>query len=125
MPLTTREQEILGSLDQMHDDMVELLRQLVNIDSGSYNKAGVDAVVDALRRHLEAHGVACDVRPHDTYGSCMRAAVNGPDGDAERPLLLLGHCDTVFPDGTAAARPFTIAGRHRATGCPCPGSGTS
>jgi len=82
----------------------------VNIESGSNNKAGVDAVVAALRQHLEARGVTCEVRPHDTYGSCMRAAVNGPDDVDARPVLLMGHCDTVFPDGTVAERPFTTAG---------------
>lgn len=110
MSLGTRESEVLGALDQLHDEMVELLRKLVNIDSGSYNKAGVDAVVAALREHLAARGVACEVRSNDTYGSCMRAVVNGPGGVAERPVLLMGHCDTVFPDGTVAERPFTIDG---------------
>lgn len=110
MSLGTRESEVLGALDQLHDEMVELLRKLVNIDSGSYSKAGVDAVVAALREHLAARGVACEVRPNDTYGSCMRAVVNGPGGVADRPVLLMGHCDTVFPDGTVAERPFTIDG---------------
>ena len=44
-----------------------------------------------------------------TAAACA-PAVNGPDGAAERPVVLMGHCDTVFPDGTAAERPFTIAG---------------
>jgi glutamate carboxypeptidase len=110
MAFSTRESEVLGALDQTHGEMVELLRKLVNIDSGSYCKAGVDAVVDALRQHLEARGVVCEVRPNDTYGNCMRAAVNSREGSAERPVLLMGHCDTVFPEGTVAERPFTIAG---------------
>lgn len=40
----------------------------------------------------------------------MRAAVDGPEGASAHPVLLMGHCDTVFPDGTVAARPFTTAG---------------
>ena len=110
MALNTREQEVLGALDGMHDEMVAFLERLVNIESGSYNKAGVDAVVAALRDHLAARGVACDVRPNATFGSCMRAAVNGPGGSTDRPVVLMGHCDTVFPDGTVAERPFTIKG---------------
>lgn len=110
MSLTPREKELLDSLDPLHDAMVELLRTLVDIESGSYNKAGVDAVVDTLRRHLEAHGVPCEVLPNDRFGSCMRAFVDGPDGSRTRPALLMGHCDTVFPDGTVAERPFTIDG---------------
>lgn len=104
------EQKILQWLGQSHDAMVALLRQIVDIDSGSYHKAGVDAVVAALRKYLQDHGVACEVRPNDTYGSCMRAVVAGSNGKARRPVVLMGHCDTVFPQGTAAQRPFRIEG---------------
>lgn len=104
------EQKVLQWLGQSHDAMVALLRQIVDIDSGSYHKAGVDAVVAALRKYLQDHGVACEVRPNDTYGSCMRAVVAGSNGKAGRPVVLMGHCDTVFPQGTAAQRPFRIEG---------------
>lgn len=104
------EQKVLQWLGQSHDAMVALLRQIVDIDSGSYHKAGVDAVVAALRKYLQDHGVACEVRPNDTYGSCMRAVVAGSNGKADRPVVLMGHCDTVFPQGTAAQRPFRIEG---------------
>lgn len=110
MAISTSEKAILDALHPQQDEMVELLRRLVNIDSGSYNKAGVDGVVDTLREHLEARAVACEVRSGTTHGSCMRATVRGPDGVDPRPVLLMGHCDTVFPDGTAVARPFTISG---------------
>lgn len=71
MSLSTREQKVLGALDGAYDGMLDLLRTLVNIESGSYNKAGVDAVVDTLRRHLEAHGVSCDsTRTTSTEAAC-------------------------------------------------------
>jgi glutamate carboxypeptidase len=110
MKASGTEQQVLQWLGQSHDAMVALLRQIVDIDSGSYHKAGVDAVVAELRTYLEANGVACEIRPNDTYGSCMRAVVAGPDGTADRPVVLMGHCDTVFPQGTAAQRPFRIDG---------------
>ena len=110
MALSTHEQQVLAALDPMYDQMFGLLRTLVDIDSGSYNKAGVDAVVATLRDHLVAHGVACEVRPHATFGSTMRAHVQGDSGSTDRPVLLMGHCDTVFPDGTVAERPFRTEG---------------
>lgn len=102
------ETEILGWLDQREADMVALLEEIVNIDSGSFNKAGVDAVQTALQRHLDSHGIACETIPEETFGNCMRAVVSGGAGGGNRPILLMGHCDTVFPDGTAAERPFHI-----------------
>jgi glutamate carboxypeptidase len=33
-------------------------------------------------------------------------------GGGSRPIILMGHCDTVFPDGTAAQRPFRIEGNR-------------
>jgi glutamate carboxypeptidase len=104
------EHEAVQWLGQSHEAMVALLQRIVDIDSGSYDKAGVDAVVAALRQFLEGHGVACEIRPNATAGNCMRALVRDAAGSADRPVILLGHCDTVFPKGTVAQRPFRAAG---------------
>jgi len=104
------EQQVLQWLGQSHDAMVALLRRIVDIDSGSYDKAGVDAVVAALREFLESNGVSCEVRPNASAGNCMRAVVKDSQGSADRPVVLMGHCDTVFPKGTVAQRPFRIEG---------------
>lgn len=108
--LTEDEAKVLDWLSQSHDDMVELLRKIVNIDSGSYNKAGVDAVSRILREYLELHKVSCVVRPNDIYGDCMHAFVKHEMGLEAKPVVLMGHCDTVFPIGTASERPFRIEG---------------
>ena len=98
---------ITGWLAAQQDAMVALLRELVNIDSGSYDKAGADAVGEAIRRFLDGHGIATRILPQQRFGDTLRAEVAG--GDAARGnILLMGHRDTVFPKGTAAERPFTI-----------------
>ncbi|HEY3910490.1 MAG TPA: M20 family metallopeptidase [Stellaceae bacterium] len=105
---------IVEHLGRQHDAMVALLAELVGIESGSYNKAGVDAVEARLRAWLEAAGIACEMFPHDRFGGCMAARLPaGSDaggGGGNRPIVLMGHCDTVFPDGTVAQRPFRIDG---------------
>src|SRR5438309_11351788 len=93
---------IIEHLGRQHQAMVALLADLVNIDSGSYNKRGVDAVGDRLRAWLEAAGIPCEIFPNEIFGDCMAARIGG----ANRPIVLMGHRDTVFPDGTAAQRPF-------------------
>jgi glutamate carboxypeptidase len=100
---------ILEHLGRQHQAMVALLADLVNIDSGSYNKRGVDAVGDRLRVWLDAAGISCEKFPHETFGDCMAARLPA-SGGGNRPIVLMGHRDTVFPDGTAAQRPFSIDG---------------
>ena len=100
---------ILEHLGRQHQAMVALLADLVNIDSGSYNKRGVDAVGDRLRVWLDAAGISCETFPHETFGDCMAARLPA-SGGGNRPIVLMGHRDTVFPDGTAAQRPFRIDG---------------
>jgi glutamate carboxypeptidase len=107
---------ILEHLGSQHQAMVALLAELVQIESGSYNKQGVDAVEARLRQWLEAAGIVCETMPHERFGGCMTARVRAGDGgDGKRPIVLMGHCDTVFPDGTVAQRPFRIDG-NQATG---------
>ena len=48
--------------------MVGLLEEVVNVDSGSYDKAGVDAVGEVFRRFFERCGYGCGVRP-ETLGA--------------------------------------------------------
>ena len=55
---------IVEHLGLQHQEMVALLADLVNIDSGSYNKRGVDAVGDRLRVWLDAVGISCETFPH-------------------------------------------------------------
>jgi glutamate carboxypeptidase len=102
---------ILDHLGRQHEAMIALLADLVNIDSGSYNKRGVDAVGARLREFLEPCGLACEVFANPTYGDCIAVRLPG-GGGGNRPIILMGHRDTVFPDGTAAARPFRIAGNE-------------
>lgn len=85
-------------------EMEDLLARIVDIDSGSRDVAGIDAVGDALAETLEADGIAVTRFPNPTYGAAIRAEVPGRVGGA--PVFVMGHRDTVFPKGTVASRPF-------------------
>ena len=94
--IAANEQQVLDWLAGQGDAMQALLAQLVNIDSGSYNKAGVDAAGEAIVAFLRQHDIACEVTPSDRFGNGIRGHVGKP---GERNILLMGHRDTVFPDG--------------------------
>ncbi|KAF1019155.1 MAG: Carboxypeptidase G2 [Paracidovorax wautersii] len=87
--------------------MQDFLQQLVNIDSGSRDEAGVTAVAQAIASHLAGAGITAQLETVPGYGSNLRADVPGTAGGA--PILLTGHMDTVYPQGTVAQRPFRMA----------------
>ncbi len=89
--------------------MVSLLSDLVNIDSCTHDKPGVDAVIDRIRTFLDGEGVPTRVVTQSRAGNFLHADIAAP-GSNEAPVLLLGHCDTVFPKGEVAKRPFHIEG---------------
>jgi glutamate carboxypeptidase len=107
------ESEIAAWLAGQQDAMLALLREMVDIDSGSYNKPGIDAVGAVVRRFLESHGLTVETIPQSRHGDCLRATIPGrapgsAGRNAGRNVVLMGHRDTVFPDGETTRRPFTI-----------------
>jgi glutamate carboxypeptidase len=102
------EQKILDWLGTQHGAMLKLLETLVNTDSGSYDKPGVDAVGGHIRDFLKGHGIATELTPDTKFGDAISATVG--HGGGNRPILLMGHRDTVFPKGEPTRRPFKIDG---------------
>ena len=102
---STNEHAILEWLASQKGAMVSLLEDIVNIDGGSYDKAGVDKVGIRIRAFLEDQGIVCETIANENFGDALRATVGGPSNSA---IMLLGHRDTVFPKGEPTRRPFKI-----------------
>jgi glutamate carboxypeptidase len=96
---------LVSYLEDRLDAYLEDLRTLAGIDSGSFDKAGVDAVNDWLAERLRALGFSVTRFAQEGFGDDLLATL---DGRGEGHVLLLGHSDTVFPKGTAAQRPMTV-----------------
>lgn len=98
-------EEIFQSIDQAKPAMMDTWKSLVNRDCGSGNKAGVDSVGQDIRRFLEPLGFMVRFHEYEKAGNMLVAEY----GDMTKPFVILtGHMDTVFADGTAAERPFTV-----------------
>ncbi|WP_122415203.1 M20 family metallopeptidase [Pseudomonas viridiflava] len=91
-------------LSGQFDAMEALLQQLVDTDSNSYDKAGVDAVGDLLAAQLQADGIGVERIAVEGFGDVLLAELPGGPG---KPVLLLGHRDTVFPKGTTTTLGYT------------------
>lgn len=97
----------------MHNDfltheteMLNLLKQVVNIESGSYDKEGVDNHAVFWCERYQSMGFEVEVIPNEKLGNNYR--IYYPSTTPE--ILILLHLDTVFPKGTVAERPFSIEG---------------
>lgn len=88
-------QTIPALIDAESPASVALLERLVNLNSGTFHTAGVNAVADQLEPQFRALGFATRRLPMD---SVKRAAhlVAERKGTRGLPLLLIGHMDTVF-----------------------------
>lgn len=99
----------MGDLEDTQQEMINLLETLVNIDSGSKFKRGVDKVSERLREEYEKIGFNCEVVEQEKLGNHLilkHESVNEPS------ILLIAHMDTVFKEGTASERPFHIKGNR-------------
>ena len=99
---------LINWLNAQQENMLSLMADLVNIDSNSFDKAGVDKVAARLRVFFDNHGIPYYTIPLTDHGDALRAVVSG--GDGNKPILLCGHRDTVFATGEVEKRPFSTRG---------------
>jgi glutamate carboxypeptidase len=107
---TVTEAAIAAWIADRRSGMIDLLERLVNADSGTYDKAGVDACGEVFKEFFRSLGLAPATIPHAVFGDAIRAELPKAASDDTRPILLLGHRDTVFPKGEPQRRPFRVEG---------------
>ena len=96
--LTPEQQKILASVNANQQESVALLKQLVDINSGTLNPGGVRRVADVLRPQFEALGFSCRFIPMEEVHRAGHLEC-GRQGTHGKRVLLIGHMDTVFePD---------------------------
>ncbi len=102
---------LLSFLNSSYSNFLADLATLVNVDCGTHNKAGVDRVGEWIGARCREWGWDVERVPQADYGDCWIARLRGLNAGARGGrLLLIGHLDTVYPDGTAAARPMRFEG---------------
>jgi len=81
------------------------LTQLCAIDSPSFHKPGLDEIAGYIRGRMRDLGMNANVIERGAYGNDVLGILHG---GGKGTMLLLGHTDTVYPLGTAAARPARV-----------------
>ncbi len=91
------ERAVVKRVEAQQEGSIALLEQLVNVNSGTMNFAGVRRVADLLRPHFEALGFEVRWEDGSAFGRAGHLIAERPGRG--RHILLIGHLDTVFePD---------------------------
>ena len=104
---TAKPSSLLDFCRQHQPAMLETLRRMVEIESPSDDKAAVDQLGQFLVAEFEGLGAKTMLHPQSTYGSHLQAEFSGGAG---KPVLMLGHFDTVWPMDTLKTMPFRVEG---------------
>lgn len=102
-PPTPEAERRLAYFTERRDQMLATIRQLVELESPSDNKAAVDHLSDVVAAKLVSLGGALTIHRADDFGNHLQ--VDFANKSAAKPILLLGHYDTVYPLGTLATMP--------------------
>ena len=103
----TAAQALLAHLRARQEEMTALLRDLVRLESPSHDPAAQEPVFARLAVELEAAGMRTRRLPGRKTGGQLWA-VRRDRRRGNGAQLLIGHCDTVWPLGTAERMPVEI-----------------
>ena len=103
---------------------IKLLREAVEIESPTYSKPDIDRMARFFAREFRRHRGKVSLLENSTTGAAViaefwggprtagsrRHSGNRATPGAQKPILLIGHHDTVWAKGTLARMPFRIRG---------------
>src|ERR1035438_5339927 len=92
---------------ERREAIVSTIRELVEIESPSDNKSAVDRIAEVIAEKFVRLGGEIRFHRAKNFGSHLQVNFAGK---AAKPVLLLGHYDTVYPLGTLARMPCRVAG---------------
>ncbi len=110
--MTDNTPSITEWLASQHENMLALLEDLVNIDSNSYDKPGIVAVFERLQTFFGTFDVKVTWHEHEGVKNAISVEIPSQQDPNKKAIMLMGHCDTVYPKGETQKRPFKIVGER-------------
>ena len=101
----TYAQDYLPQFQSYQDEFLQRLELLVNIDSGTGQREGIDNIVTHLQQWLSDIDFTVTLHDAGQYGHNLVATRRGK-GRAR--LLVVGHVDTVYKPGATLVQPFYV-----------------
>lgn len=101
--------ELHSWLQRRERQILKLLKQFVEIESFTYDKAAVDAFASVVAKEWKSRGASVKILQNRKCGNHVRAEIQFlPKSPGARQIMVLGHLDTVYPGGTLTKMPFRI-----------------
>src|SRR5260221_8131432 len=100
---------LLNAAKAAQPAVIESLRAMVAIESGSANVAGLTRMADLLEARLKALGAQTE-RIKVTRGPGAFMVKATLTGSGRKRLLMIGHMDTVYPEGILASQGYRMDG---------------
>ncbi len=85
--------------------MIARMRTLVEMESPTTDKAAVNRVAAHVAQWCRELSGATTLHRHETFGDSLEVSFT-PQRPTQRPILLLGHLDTVWDTGTLRTQPW-------------------
>ena len=102
------ETDLIRAVDRHRPQILEMIRRLVSVESPTEDWAAVNRCVSLVEGWIKASGGKSQRRKQKSAGDLLVGRF-GPAGSRSKPLMLLGHLDTVWPLGTLKKMPFRVA----------------
>ncbi len=87
----------LTAISQQEEEMFSLLKTLVLQESYTLDKQGVDSVGNIIQEALSPCGLILEKEHQEQFGDHLIFRSASPGPGSLKPLLLVGHMDTVYP----------------------------
>ncbi len=97
---------LLEAVKAREKELISTIRELVELESPSENKPAVDACISLVEAKCAQLGGRVRRHRQKQYGDLLEARFGPKTG---KPLMLLGHLDTVWPLGTLSRMPFRMS----------------
>jgi glutamate carboxypeptidase len=107
IPSTSPWSERLRYFEARQQEIVQTIREFVQVESPSDHKLSTDRMGALLAAHFEAVNGRARVHRAEEFGDSVQ--IDFPGREKIKPVLLLGHFDTVYPLGTLAQMPCHVA----------------
>lgn len=105
------DEKLRAMADAAKPELIETLRDMVTIESGSADLEGLARMADFTEARLKALGAKTE-RRKTARGAGADIVIGTFEGTGSRKLMLIGHMDTVYERGILASQPWRIDGER-------------
>lgn len=107
--LAAADEKIKAAAEQEKAPLIETLRDVVMIESGSGDAEGLKKMADFTEARLKALGATVE-RRKTTAGTRADMVIATFQSTGTRKLMLIAHMDTVYQRGVLASEPYRVDG---------------